>query len=81
MDMSDEAIGALQDCALEVEDYDDVLDDPDAELYPLFRYLIYVIRSESDECKAFMAATAGKYLDEIDVPASNLEDEEFEEDD
>lgn len=47
------------------------------EGFDIFRYLIYVVRADFDETDKFIADTVGKYLEDIDVPSSDVE-EDFE---
>ena len=59
--------------------YVDVFDDPEAELYQVYRYLIYLVRCERDQEEPFIRATVGKYLDEMEIPMSDEEEEYREE--
>lgn len=48
------------------------------ELYEVYRYLIYIVRSSWEDTDAFAEATVGKYIDEIDIPATDVEIEHEE---
>ena len=69
----------LNDNSLPLGEYGDVLDEKEDELYQAYRYLIYLVRCEMDEAEPFIQSTAGKYLDEIEVPMSDIEEELLEE--
>ena len=60
-------------------EYDELFDENDPVWLPLYRYLIYIVRSAWEDCNAFIAATEGRYLDEISVPTSDVEEFYFEE--
>lgn len=53
--------------------------DPDAELYQACRYLIYLVRCERGEEEPFIQSTVGKYLDEMEIPMSDEEEDYMEE--
>lgn len=66
----------LQDAGplYEGENYDELFEDHKGiECYEGLRYLIYVMRTGWDEAEAFIQATKGKNLDEIEIPASDAE--------
>ena len=69
----------LNDNSLPLGEYGEVLDEKEDELYQAYRYLIYLVRCEMDETEPFIQATAGKYLDEIEVPMCDVEEELLEE--
>ena len=69
----------LNDNNLPLGEYGEVLDEKEDELYQAYRYLIYLVRCEMDETEPFIKATTGKYLDEIGVPMSDIEEEMLEE--
>ena len=69
----------LNDNNLPLGEYGEVLDEKEDELYQAYRYLIYLVRCEMDEAEPFIQATAGKYLDEIEIPMSDIEEEMLEE--
>lgn len=79
MDFDDEAIEAFQKCQIDgIEDYYGIFDDKDSEWYQLYRYLIYIVRADWKECEKFQKKTKGKWLDEIEIPASDIEEEYLE---
>lgn len=51
----------------------------DHELFDEWRYLVYIVRSDWDEIDRFKKATVGKWIDEIEIPKCDIE-EEWEED-
>ena len=69
----------LNDNNLPLGEYGEVLDEKEDELYQAYRYLIYLVRCEMDEAEPFIQATAGKYLDEIEIPMSDIVEEMLEE--
>ena len=69
----------LGDNYVDFGEYEDVFEDTEAEFYQACRYLIYLVRCERDQEEPFIMATAGKYLDEMEIPMSDLEEEYFEE--
>ena len=60
-------------------EYDELFSKNDPVWLPLYRYLIYVVRSAWEDCNAFIAATEGHYLDEISIPTSDVEELYLEE--
>ena len=66
----------LQDAGpvYEGENYNELFEDHKGiECYEGLRYLIYVMRSGWDEAEAYIQATKGKNLDEIEIPSSDAE--------
>lgn len=59
---------------LETGEYAEIFDNRDEEYYPLYRYLIYLVRSDWDDYEQFQKESVSKWLDEVDVPASDLEE-------
>ena len=55
--------------------YDEALADRDSEWYTALRYLTYLVRCSCDDMDDFIENTLGKYLDEIDIPVSDVEDD------
>ncbi|ADL24984.1 hypothetical protein FSU_2347 [Fibrobacter succinogenes subsp. succinogenes S85] len=45
------------------------------ECYEGLRYLIYVMRADWDDVEAFIKATKGKLLSEIEIPKSDVEED------
>jgi len=54
--------------------YDDLLDNVDIDKEPVLRYLLYIVRAYADETDEYIAATKGKILEKIKIPASDIED-------
>ncbi len=55
--------------------FDSISGDPENEAVPLIRYMILLARSSADEAEALKKLAAGKYADEIEIPASDIERE------
>ena len=56
------------------ENYNELFEDHKGiECYEGLRYLIYVMRASWDNAKAFIQATKGKNLSEIEIPSSDAE--------
>lgn len=64
-------------------DYEDMfeafVENKDNAAIPLLRLLIAVTRAASDDVKRLIAMSEGKYVDEIDIPISDIEEEYLEE--
>ena len=69
----------LNDNCVDVGEYEDVFEDTEAELYQAYRYLIYLVRCEREQEELFIQSTVGKYLDEMEIPMSDAEEEYMEE--
>lgn len=52
---------------------------PELPYFQLYRYLIYLVRASWDETDEYIAETTGKYLDELTIPMSDVEEEYIEE--
>ena len=76
---SEDVFDYLNDHYIDIGEYVDVFDDPEAELYQVYRYLIYLVRCEREQEEPFIRSTVGKYLDEMEIPMSDSEEEYFEE--
>lgn len=76
---SEEVFEYLNDNDIDIGEYVDVFADPDAELYQACRYLIYLVRCERGEEEPFIQSTVGKYLDEMEIPMSDEEEDYMEE--
>ncbi len=59
--------------------YSDIFDHPDYAYYQIYRFLIYLVGSSWEETDAFEHEVVGKYLDEIEIPMSEDEEEYLEE--
>ena len=55
--------------------YEEIFEQKDNPWYDAIRYVIYLVRCEMDEAQPFIDATAGKLLDEIDIPDSDVEED------
>lgn len=83
-EMTDEDVDYLNDNYIDADvegDYNNLFEmtEEDEELLPLLKYLTYIVRSDWDECKRYQKETKGKYLDEIEIPICDLEEEYLEE--
>jgi len=76
---SEEVFEYLNDHYIDIGEYVDVFADPEVELYQAYRYLIYLVRCERDQVEPFIRSTVGKYLDEMEIPMSDDEEEYGEE--
>ena len=56
-------------------EYEDILCEKDNEMHSLFRYLVFLVRSEEQDCHDFIKATIGKHTDEFVIPVSDVEEE------
>lgn len=75
-DAYESELDELQDAGsvYEGENYDELFKDHKSiECYEGLRYLIYVMRTSWDEAEAYIQATKGKNLDEIEIPSSDAE--------
>lgn len=57
-----------------------IAEDPKNPAVPLIRYLITLVRCEMDDVEVLIQMAAGKYVDEIDIPVSDVEQEFLDED-
>lgn len=60
-------------------EYEEILSNKRSSLYLAYRYLTYLVRSEKEDTKKFIQNTVGKYLDEIAIPKSDIEEDVEEE--
>ena len=61
---------------LSYSDYGDFYSElGDSEQDKLYRYLIYIVRAEEENLEEFMEAQKGKYIDEITIPKTDVEEE------
>ena len=74
-DMDEEALEEFQSYFIETGDYEEIFAQQDPEWLQLYRYLIYIVRSEWEECESYQRETEGKWLDEINIPVSDIEEE------
>ena len=64
--------------------FENIADDPENPAAPLIRYLIALVRCDMDEVDDLIQMASGKYADELDFPASDVEEEfmdEYEDED
>ena len=69
----------FETASLDSGEYFDIYEDKDEEYFPIYRYLIYLVRSNEVETNNFIEATSGKFLDEIEIPKTDI-DEAYDED-
>ena len=62
-----------------IGEYDEIFENKDPEWFTILRYLIYIVGNDYDDTDAFILATVGKYLDEIEIPVSSIEENYIEE--
>lgn len=60
--------------------FESIAEDPENPAVPLIRYLIALIRCEMDEVNELIERATGRYVDEIDIPVSDVEEEWIDED-
>ncbi len=64
--------------------FEDIAADPENPAIPLIRYLISLTRCDMDDVEGLVEMASGKYADELDIPASDVEEEfldEYEDED
>ena len=64
--------------------FESIADDPENPAAPLIRYLITLVRCDMDDVEGLVQMASGKYADELDIPASDVEEEfmdEYEDED
>lgn len=77
-DMIDELVNAGDGFCDYNEAFED-LESEDEDTVMIWRYLIYMVRADWDEVEALKKVSVGKYLDKIVIPASDVEEEYYEE--
>ena len=55
--------------------YEDLFSQPDEQWHRVFRYLIYLVRCENEEVQPFLDATVGDFMEDVDIPASDVEED------
>lgn len=63
--------------------FESIAEDPENPAVPLIRYLITLVRCDMDDVDDLIQMASGKYADELDIPASDVEEdfmEDYEED-
>ena len=68
MDIDDDDIEEISNHFVETGDYDEIEKNKDQEWYDIYRYLVYIVRSDYETCDQFIEETKGKYIDEISIP-------------
>ena len=74
-DMPEESFEEFQSHFIAEGMYEDLFEEPDEDMQDMFRYLIYIVRADWDECEKYIAGTTGKWLGEIEIPMSDVEEE------
>ena len=78
-DFSDEELERFHSYYLGLGDYYDIFEAVEDEYYPLYRSLIYLVKSDDESCRKFKEALEGRWIDEVDVPMTEMEQEFREE--
>ncbi len=81
MNMDPEMLQLIRDNNIQFDDsvYSAVFEHPEYAYYDLYRYLIFLVRAGLDEVDEFLPKEeVNRYLDEIEIPKSDVE-EEYEE--
>ena len=64
---------------IELGEYDEIFEsiseDPKNPAVPLIRYIIAVTRCDMDETADLIAMALGKFVDELDIPVSDVEED------
>ena len=69
---NEEFIKLMNDCFIETGEYDELFANRrDDEMFPIYRFLTYVVREATDE---EIESYKGKYLDEIDISEPEFDD-------
>lgn len=74
----DDLSDVLDDHTLDVGEYPDIFEDRNPKYFDMLRYIIYIIGNDYDETDEFIKRTTGKYLDEIEIPVSSIEESYME---
>ena len=77
---NDSAIQEFNGITLGSGDYDFAClqENEDNPAVPLIRYIIALVRCEMEEVNALVTIAKGKYIDEVEIPLSDLEEEYLE---
>ncbi len=77
---NDSAIQEFNGITLGSGDYDFAClqENEDNPAVPLIRYIIALVRCEMEEVNALVTIAKGKYIDEVEIPLSDLEEESLE---
>lgn len=60
---------------MEYSDYEEVFTLEDSSEKEILRYLIYLVCADEKESERFIAATKGKNIEQIDIAATDMEEE------
>lgn len=56
--------------------YEDFFESRDEiEDFDVYRYLVFIVRAQESEADRFIKETSGKYIEDVDVPASDVEED------
>ena len=72
-ELDEEAIENVNQYFIEIGDYDEIFERKEDKWFELYRYLIYVVRADYGECEQFIDSTKNNYIDDIDIPFSDIE--------
>ena len=83
----DDAIEAIQEKFVDTGDYNDIFKEQDEEWYQLYKYLIFIVSVQKKEFEKYkdvvefkyVDSAVDKYIDEMYIPASDVEEEYLEE--
>lgn len=56
-------------------EYEDIFAQPDEQWHQVFRYLIYLVRCAPEEEDAFINATVGHRISDLEIPLSDVEED------
>lgn len=73
LQMDEDLIEVLENTFIETGDYEEIFEKKDSEWFELYRYLIFFVSESEEACKELEKLTVGKYIDEIEVPMSDVE--------
>lgn len=73
LQMDEDIISVLEDAFIETGDYEEIFEKKDSEWFELYRYLIFFVSESEEACKEIEKLSVGKYIDEIEIPASEYE--------
>jgi hypothetical protein len=67
-------IDELNKLEMDAGDYDSIFAKKDPKWFPLYKFLTYIVRADQEEFDKYNGAKIGKYLDEMDLPKSDVEE-------
>lgn len=59
--------------------FESISDDSENPVIPLIRYIVALVRCETEDTEPLIAMAQGKYADELEIPVSDVEEEVMEE--